>query len=285
MQILQTIGHFLLSLFNAHQLPVLFALLFIEADGVFLPIPGDTFIALAATQQPPSLPYAFAVLGIAIIAVNLGALVLFSLMRHGGRRFVERYGKYFFLNAKRLNNLERWYSKRGNLAITIGWVIPGMRILTAVMAGLANVSYRVYIPFAFLGSLIWVAIVYGIGTLVYIEGPALGNTLSQVLGNGFVIAAIVIVLGLVAFNVWQGNHHRRRFTLDALNFLPALEKGVKAATAEVKHDVRIVEHQATNAVQHAANVAQQATNVAAQHAIDAAQHIPGLDTQQHNVEQ
>ncbi len=139
MSLAQSIGHFLLMLFDAHQLPVLFALLFAEADGVFLPIPGDTFLALAATRHPPSLAYALVIVGIAIIAVNLGALVLFSIMRHGGRRFVERFGKYFFLNASRLNRLEQWYRRRGNIAITLGWLIPGTRILTA---GLANLTLR-----------------------------------------------------------------------------------------------------------------------------------------------
>ena len=241
MPILQSFGQFLLGLFNAHQFPVLFALLFAEADGVFLPIPGDTFLALAATQHPPSLLYAFAVLGVAIVAVNLGALVLFSLMRHGGRRFIERYGKYLFLNAKRLNRMEQWYSHNGNFAITLGWIIPGLRILTAVMAGLANVSYRVYIPFAFLGSLLWAAIVYGIGSLIFYQGAAVGNLLSQVFGNLYILVAIAIVLALIAINVWRSNQQRRRFTLETLNFLPALEHEART----LGHDLHTAEKRAT----------------------------------------
>jgi membrane protein DedA with SNARE-associated domain len=240
MQFLQSIGHTLLQLFDAHQLPVLFALLFAEADGVFLPIPGDTFLALAATQHPPSLGYAFLVIGIAILAVNLGALGLFSIMRHGGRRFIERYGKYIFLNANRLNHLEHWYSKRGNIAITVGWLLPGTRIFTAVLAGLANVSYRVYVPFAFLGSIVWACAVYGIGTLIYVEGPAVGTTLTRIGSSAFVIIALIAVLGLIGFNVWHGNQHRRRFRLATLKFLSALEHDAQAIARDVQHETQVI---------------------------------------------
>jgi membrane protein DedA with SNARE-associated domain len=180
------------------------------------------------------------VIGIAILAVNLGALVLFTLMRRGGRRFVERYGKYIFLNANRLNHLEQWYSKRGNIAITVGWLLPGTRILTAVLAGLANVSYRVYVPFAFLGSVLWASAVYGIGTLIYIEGPSVGSTLTRIGSNAFFIVAIIVVLGLIVFNVWHGNQHRRSFRLAALKFLPALEKGAQTIARDVKHDTQVI---------------------------------------------
>jgi membrane protein DedA with SNARE-associated domain len=241
MSFFQTWGHALLTLFDAHQFPVLFALLFAEADGVFLPIPGDTFLALAATQHPPSLGYALALIGVAIVAVNLGALVLFTIMRRGGRRFIARFGKYFFLNAQRLNRLEQWYRKRGNVAITVGWLIPGARILTAVLAGLANVSYRVYIPFALLGSLLWASAVYGIGTLIYFTGPELGNTLSHVAGNIILLAAVGIILVLAMVNIWHGNHHRRRFSLESLNFLPALEKDARSLAQGVKHEAQTIE--------------------------------------------
>ena len=249
MRFFQSIGHALLMIFDAHQLPVLFALLFVEADGVFLPIPGDTFLALAATRHPPSLGYAFAVIGIAIVAVNMGALILFSIMRHGGRRFIERFGKYIFLNANRLNHLEQWYSKRGNMAITLGWLLPGTRILTAILAGLANVSYRVYVPFAFLGSLLWACVVYGIGTLIYFEGPALGTTLVHVGSSAFFIFDIVVALTLIVLNIWHGNQHRRSFRLAALKFLPALEKGAHSIVQNVKHDAQVIGQQVEHSAQ------------------------------------
>jgi membrane protein DedA with SNARE-associated domain len=228
MQIIQTLAHFLLSLFNAHEFPVLAALLFIEADGVFLPVPGDTFIALAASQHPPSPAYSLAVLGLAILSANLGALVLFSLMHHGGRTFVERYGKFFFLNSRRIARLESWYQRHGNVAITLGWVIPGTRILTAVMAGLANVGYRSYLIAAFFGSILWATICYGIGVLIYFEGPTFGTTLSHLLGNAFIIAVVAVIAGAIAFNVWHSNRNRRRFSLADLTFLNPIKRGVQA---------------------------------------------------------
>jgi membrane protein DedA with SNARE-associated domain len=259
MQFIQSAGHFLIMLFDAYRFPILFAFLFAEADGVFLPVPGDTFLALAASQQghPPSLGYAFAVLAIAIVAVNLGALSLFTIMKHGGRRFVERYGKYFFLNSKRLNRLEQWYRHHGNLAITVGWLIPGTRILTAAVAGLADVSYRVYVPFALLGSLIWALAVYGVGTLIYFEGPAVNTTLSHVAGSVFVIAVAVAVIAIVVVNVWHGNHHRRRFNVDDLNFLPALEKGARAVGQVVEHEVQSIERGAKAVAEHLSGTVEQ----------------------------
>jgi membrane protein DedA with SNARE-associated domain len=243
MPILDHLIHFLLSSFNAHEFPALFVLLFVEADGVFLPVPGDTFIALAGSQHPPSLAYSFAVMATGILAVNLGALVLFSLMRRGGRAFIERYGRFFFLSSRRIGRLERWYQQHGDVAITLGWLIPGMRVLTAVMAGLAGVSYRRYLPYAFLGSLLWTSVVYGIGTLIYFEGPAFGSMLSHTLGSAFVIVVLFVVVDVIVYNLWHAIRQRKLFNLADMPFLDTIKSAIQQGAQVVESHAEALQQQ------------------------------------------
>ncbi len=132
-------------------------------------------------------------------------------------------------------------------------------------AGYVSVSYRVYVPFAFLGSLLWASAVYSIGILIYFGGPALGDTLSNLVGHIFLIAAAIVLLALITLNVWHSNHHRRRFTLEALSFVPALENDARGMAREVKHEAQAIERH----IEHGAQ--------------GVAKHIPHPDGQRNNT--
>jgi membrane protein DedA with SNARE-associated domain len=95
--------------------------------------------------------------------VFIGSSLLFFVMRHKGRPLLEKYGKYIHLNRGRLDMLERWFVRRGRLAIILGRLIPGLRIPTTIMAGLADVSYSVYAPTAALAAVIWSLFYFWIG--------------------------------------------------------------------------------------------------------------------------
>ncbi|OGD97451.1 hypothetical protein A3A49_00555 [Candidatus Curtissbacteria bacterium RIFCSPLOWO2_01_FULL_38_11b] len=164
----------------------LFAILFIEEAGVFLPIPGDILIASVAAL--PSSNYFLTVLTV-IGATLTGSTILFTLSKKFGHHIIRgdsqvrlghnllvKYGKYIKVTPKKINKIEKWFEKYGGLAIVIGRLIPGLRIVTPVVAGLLRVSYKTFWLYTTLAALIWVNIYFVIGRFF-------GNILTKLLIN------------------------------------------------------------------------------------------------------
>src|SRR5262249_30084949 len=155
MQILEELVRLLLHFLSAHRLAALGVLVFLEEAGIPIPIPGDTLVILAGATHHKSAGYVAAALAISSIAVFAGSSILYGLARRGGRPLLDKYGKFIHLNERRLQRMERWFERRGRGAIVLGRLIPGLRIPTTIMAGLADVPYRVYAPTNALAAVIW----------------------------------------------------------------------------------------------------------------------------------
>jgi len=163
MRILTNLSRLVLHFYLAHQFSTLFVLVLIEEAGIPIPIPGDTLVMLAGARHHKTLGYDVGILLLSSLAVFIGSSVLYFVMRRNGRPLLAKYGKYIHLNERRLDMLERWFVKRGRLAIVLGRLIPGLRIPTTIMAGLADVPYSVYAPTAALAAVIWSLFYFWLG--------------------------------------------------------------------------------------------------------------------------
>lgn len=165
-QLLHDLTHMLLHFFDVHQLPALFVLLLLEEAGIPLPIPGDTLILLAGTQAHTTLlRESILVVFVACIATIIGSSILFIVMRLGGRPFLLKYGRYIRLSPERVERVERWLMRRGRLAIVLGRLIPGLRIVTTVVAGLSDISYRDFLAATSIAAVIWSMAYFWVGVL------------------------------------------------------------------------------------------------------------------------
>jgi membrane-associated protein len=165
MDLLRQLSEWALLTFNQHQLALLFVLLAIEEGGIPIPVPGDTFVLLAGDQARHLGLHSLAVLAASTAAVFVGSSVLFSVVRWGGRPLVERYGKYLRIHPERLARLERNFERRGTTIMVVGRLIPGLRIITTVVAGLSAMSYRRFAFSVTLAGAIWATIWYLLGVV------------------------------------------------------------------------------------------------------------------------
>ncbi|MEO5813446.1 MAG: DedA family protein, partial [Rhodanobacter sp.] len=94
----------------------------------------------------------------------LGSLVAYAVGAWGGRRLVERYGKYLLVSRKDLDLADRWFSEYGSLIIFVGRLLPVVRTFIAFPAGVARMSLWRFCLYTFLGSLIWCWLLAWIGT-------------------------------------------------------------------------------------------------------------------------
>jgi membrane protein DedA with SNARE-associated domain len=103
--------------------------------------------------------------------------------------------------------MEAWIVRRGMLAIILGRLIPGLRVPTTVMCGLAGIPYRVYAPSAALAGLIWSALYFLLGALLQRRMGLLASYavgLLDTIGDSSLATALVIsLLVVLIFGGWS----------------------------------------------------------------------------------
>ena len=117
-------------------LPGIFVLMLLES--ACIPIPAEAtmlFAGFAVSQGKMSLAAAI-VVGVAGNVV--GAWIAYYVGLLGGRPFIDRYGKYVLLRHEHIELTERWFAKYGAAAVLFCRVIPGVRGLVSLPAGVAR---------------------------------------------------------------------------------------------------------------------------------------------------
>jgi len=143
-----------------------FAAIFAEEAGVPLPLPGDLFIAaLGAAGQARLSSFAITTVLVLVAAVG-GTAILFETSRRLGQPMLMKVGRRVGFNEQRAERVERCLQRRGAVAIVLGRLTPGLRIVLTVAAGALRMRRDVFMIGTAIASVIWVAIYYWLGYLL-----------------------------------------------------------------------------------------------------------------------
>jgi membrane protein DedA with SNARE-associated domain len=189
----------------------LFVLAFLGA--MCIPIPSEltfgiagalcsaSFVAANAGDHHLSL---WAVIVVGVLATVAGATVAYVVGRYGGRRFVDRYGRYVLLSHEDLDRAERLFGRWGDGLVGVGQVIPLLRAFVGFFAGVARVRVVPFLVLTTLGAAAWVSLISVIG---YEAGDSYEHVLRWFGAAGYVILAAVVVLLIVGFvHRWRRYH-------------------------------------------------------------------------------
>jgi membrane protein DedA with SNARE-associated domain len=89
------------------------------------------------------------------IGCNIGSALAYAVGRHGGRRFVERWGGYILITRHDLEWADRFFARWGSLAVFVGRLLPVVRTFIALPAGIAGMPQVKFHIYTFLGSWPW----------------------------------------------------------------------------------------------------------------------------------
>lgn len=137
----------------------------------------------------------------------IGASITYWVARLGGRPVVDRFAGIFriepILIAKAEDQMHRW----GSGLVLIGRIIPGIRTLISIPAGLAKISFLKFFVAIFIGAYVWCTLLIGAGYILGHEWMLISEYIKTHL-------PLVFSLGLVASLVYLAYHFRE--TLKAL---------------------------------------------------------------------
>ena len=124
------------------------------------------------------------------IGCVLGSIPSYYLGYFGGRPFVEKYGKYFLVSHKDLEEADAWVDKYGDWAFFICRMLPVVRTFISLPAGILRARKRTFFTLTFLGSLIWCYL------LVYV-GVKMGENMEALKHIWHKFDAVIIIACLI----------------------------------------------------------------------------------------
>ncbi len=93
----------------------------------------------------------------------LGATVMYWAARLGGRPLILRYGPYVLITPSKIAGAERWASHYGSMGIFISRLLPVVRHLIGIPAGIVRMNYKAFSLYTLLGSAFWCAVLCYVG--------------------------------------------------------------------------------------------------------------------------
>jgi membrane protein DedA with SNARE-associated domain len=126
-------------------------------ENVFPPIPSEVIVPLAgfmATQDRLSL---LGVILAGTLGSVLGALPLYYLGRKIGderlKSFADRHGRWLTLSRQDLDSAQQWFDRRGGLAVFLCRLVPGVRSLISIPAGIEGMPLAIFLLYTTLANL------------------------------------------------------------------------------------------------------------------------------------
>jgi membrane protein DedA with SNARE-associated domain len=166
------------------------ATLLLENAG--LPVPGETILLLASflaySEHRLGLPW---IILVGVAAATAGDNLGFAIGHYGGRRLLERYRETLHIRPEVITRGEKLFARHGAATIFVARFIAGLRIIAGPLAGVLRMSWRKFLPFNFLGAVLWVGTIAGVG---YLFGKHWAALLDWVEDANIVVAAVVAIL-------------------------------------------------------------------------------------------
>lgn len=167
MQFFQTLIDWYVANLNYFTITLLMAI-----ESTIVPLPSEVVIPFAAWKAASGELNIFLVVLFGTLGALIGSLFNYVLARYLGRALLYKFadsklGHLFLLNGEAVQKTENYFIKNGKSSTFIGRLIPGVRHLISIPAGLAKMDIKDFILYTTLGALIWNIILAVIGFYFY----------------------------------------------------------------------------------------------------------------------
>ena len=188
-------------LLDEHGQLTAFVLLFLEETGLPPLIPGDILMILIGMRLAAGTLNLLEVLAVLQLATVLGGSVLYAVAAWGGHELVYRLGRPIGATPERLDAAAASLARRGEWAVALGRLAPGLSTITTVACGVLGFPYRRFLPALFVGGLLRLFVFVALG---YLFGPPVLAVAARVHLPFELMASVAAVAVLTLWTVRSG---------------------------------------------------------------------------------
>lgn len=182
------------ALFEEYGFAILFIGLLLEF--IALPFPGEITMLYVGYLSYLGVLNGWTALFLAFAGTTLGMTVTYFVGLKVGMPFIHRVGKWVFISPDKFDKTQKWFNKRGNFLVFIGYFIPGVRHMTGYLTGILGSSFRTFAIYAYSGALFWCMSFIALGYMFGSQWDILLHTIERYSW------LLVIILVLLAAVVW-----------------------------------------------------------------------------------
>jgi len=164
----------------------IFIMMFLEST--FFPFPSEVAMIPAGYLASKGEMNLFVAIMVGTLGSLLGALFNYYLAKKYGRQGVLSFGKYFFFNEVKLEKMEIFFRKHGSFSTFVSRLIPGVRQLVSLPAGLSRMPLNKFTLYTTLGAGLWTMVLALLGYLLGSNEALIEEYLHQI---------VLITLGLI----------------------------------------------------------------------------------------
>ena len=172
MEVIDSFLAWLADFLGSHLYEGIFVAALLET--IIPPIPTLAVFPTAgflASQQGISIFGVIPMILLGAIGATIGTSAIYLIALKLGRVVLLRYLKFLRISETKLERVEIWFEKYGDKAVFLGRIVPVMREMISIPAGLLKMKIPKFVIYTFAGSFIWSAITILAG---YYFGEAIG---------------------------------------------------------------------------------------------------------------
>lgn len=161
-------------------------------ESSFIPFPSEVVLIPAGYLAAKGEMNLGMVMLVALLGSLTGALINYFGAMFIGRAFIIRYGRYVLIKPATLDRMERFFKRHGAISTFTGRLIPGIRQLISLPAGLARMDLRLFLLYTALGAGIWSAVLTLLGYLIGDNEAMIKSYLSQITIITMVLVGLLV---------------------------------------------------------------------------------------------
>lgn len=167
-----------------------------------IPIPSEVVMSFVGFLSFQGAFNVWVAVAIGVAGETFGAVVSYWIGLHGGRAFIDRYGKYVLLPPEDVALAERWIHRYGAKAAFFGRLVPVVRAFIALPAGMFKMDFKKFFASTVFGAAVWSGLLVSIGWFAGTKWEVVHEYVSR-------FAWVVVLVLAVAFVWWVWRHVRR----------------------------------------------------------------------------
>ncbi|MEH6941326.1 DedA family protein [Bacillus sp. JJ722] len=184
--------------------------LLIALENIFPPIPSEVILTFGGFMTEKTNLTVTGVIMVSTAGSVIGAILLYGIGRlldvERLEKIIDRYGRILRLTKDDLYRADAWFDKYGIWTVLFCRLIPLIRSLISIPAGMSNMNFGLFLLLTTIGTLVW-------NTILVNVGAAVGSNWHEIVGYmdifSNVVYAILAILGILVI-VWYMKKRKER---------------------------------------------------------------------------